>query len=76
MLTNWMGDDGWLRRLKVRLARFNLIGDTTHAGGRIEERYLDDEDGVVRCSVWTRNQVGELTARGEAWVVLPRRNGS
>jgi len=73
MLTNWVGDAGWLRRLKVRLGRFNLIGDTTHTGGRVEEKYMDGDDAVVRFSVWTRNQIGEITASGEAWVVVPRK---
>jgi acyl dehydratase len=71
MLTNWMGDSGWLRRLKVRLARFNLVGDTTHTGARVEEKFVDGDDAVVRCSVWAVNQIGEITAKGEAWVVLP-----
>ena len=71
MITNWMGDEGWLRRLKVRLARFNLIGDTTHTGATVEEKFVEGGEATVRCSVWSRNQIGEITAQGEAWIVLP-----
>jgi acyl dehydratase len=71
MITDWMGDAGWLRH--VRLARFNLIGDTTHTGARIEEKFVEGEDAMIRCAVWSRNQIGEITAKGEALIVLPRK---
>src|SRR6185436_10793778 len=35
LVTNWMGNAGFLRRLTVKVLRHNLIGDTTWCRGRV-----------------------------------------
>jgi hypothetical protein len=75
MLTNWVGDHGFLSELYVEVRRFNLIGDLTYGHGRI----VDKEDtagdrGRVRCEVWATDQRGETTATGWAVVLLLKRD--
>jgi hypothetical protein len=74
LVTNWMGDAGFLRRLNVRVLRHNLIGDTTWCRGTVSGK---DPEGVVHLALSAVNQRGETTASGSATVVLPeRRAGS
>jgi len=73
LLTNWMSDAGFLRRLEVRLLRPNLYGDATWCHGRVRAKERHNGQGVVLCDVWCRDQRGETTARGTAEVLLPTR---
>src|SRR5262249_1591365 len=74
LVTNWMGDDGFLRRLNVRVLRHNLIGDTTWCRGEVAAK---EPEGVVHLTLRAENQRGETTASGSATGVLPeRRAGS
>jgi len=69
LVTNWMGDDAFLRRLNVQVQRHNLIGDTTWCRARVTGK---DGDGVVTLALVAENQRGETTAAGTADVVLTR----
>jgi acyl dehydratase len=70
LVTNWMGDAGFLRRLHVKVLRHNLIGDTTWCRGRVTGKAAG---GAVHLEINGTNQRGEVIAAGAAEVVLPRR---
>jgi acyl dehydratase len=70
LVTNWMGDAGFLRRLHVKVLRHNLIGDTTWCRGRVTGKAVG---GAVHLEINGTNQRGEVIAAGTAEVVLPRR---
>jgi acyl dehydratase len=76
LVTNWMGDGGFLGRLRVEVRRHNLIGDTTWCRGRVTERAVVDGRAEVTLDLAAVNQRGETTAVGQAVVVLPRRPGA
>jgi acyl dehydratase len=71
LVTNWMGDHGFMRRLRVEFRRFNLIGDTTWCKGRVTRTYRDGEHGAVDLEIWAHDQRGEVTTKGLATVYLP-----
>jgi acyl dehydratase len=73
LVTNWVGDDGFLARLNVQVRRHNLIGDTTWCRGTVVAKDIVDGRGEVALDLAAVNQRGETTARGSALVVLPRR---
>jgi acyl dehydratase len=73
LVTNWMGDAGFLRRLNVQVRRHNLIGDTTWCRGRVSGKELSDGRALVHIEIRAENQRRETTAVGAAAVVLPRR---
>lgn len=73
LMTNWMGDDGWLRALDVEVRRMNIVADTTWCRGEVVDRSISDGRALVRCRVEAVNQRDEATAFGEAVVELPRR---
>lgn len=73
LITNWMGDDGFLKRLRAELRRFNLVGDTTWCRGKVIRKYVEDRDHLVDIDCWGENQRGEITMPGLATVALPSR---
>jgi acyl dehydratase len=76
MLTNWMGDSGFLHRLAVSVRQPNLQGDTIWWRGRVDDKILRNGIASVEISVEATNQLGQSSAYGSATVVLPsRRNG-
>lgn len=76
MLTNWIGDHGFLEELYCEIRRFNLVGDTTYCRGRvIEKEALADGRGRVKISIEAVDQRDQITAKGWAAVLLPRREG-
>jgi hypothetical protein len=73
VLTNWMGDDGFLWKLRAELRRFNLVGDTTWCKGKVVRKYADDKRYCVDVQCWGENQRGEVTIPGTATIILPSR---
>jgi hypothetical protein len=73
-LTDWMGDDGWLFRLRCEHRRFNYIGDTTWVRGRVTDKIEIDGRNEVHLEIACENQRGETTTPGTAVVLLPTRN--
>jgi hypothetical protein len=69
-LTNWMGDDGFLKKLNVEIRQLNIIGDATFCKGKVTRKYKDGEDHLVDLDVWAENMRGEITAPGKATVRL------
>ena len=76
MVTNWMGDDGFLKRLRMEARKFNLLGDTTWCEGKVTRKYIKDDYALVDIDIWCKNQRGEVTALGVATVMLPSRDPS
>lgn len=73
LITNWMGDDGFLKRLRAELRRFNIVGDTTWLRGKVSDKYIKDGEPLVDLECWAENQRGEVTMPGKATVRLPSR---
>jgi acyl dehydratase len=72
-LTEWMGDDGWLFKLRCEHRRFNYIGDTTWVRGRVVDKVEVEGRHEVHLEVSCHNQRGETTTPGTAVVLLPTR---
>jgi acyl dehydratase len=73
VITNWIGDDGFLWKSKARIRGFLLEGDATWCKGKVSRKYCDDGKYCVDIGCWCENQTGEMTVSGEATVVLPSR---
>ena len=71
LLTNWMGDDGWLRRVWCEFRRFNVEGDTTWMTGKVVGKRVDGRSHLVEIEVESVNQRGEHSTPGGGWVILP-----
>jgi acyl dehydratase len=74
VVTNWMGDAGFLKRIRSELRRFNVVGDTTWAKAKVVDKVIREGHPCVDLEVWCENQRKELTGKGVATVVLPSRD--
>ena len=70
LVTNWMGDDAILKRLRGEMRRFNVVGDTTWITGTVSRTYIKDGYALVDIDIVGENQRGELTTKGMATVHL------
>ena len=70
LVTDWMGDDAFLKKLAGRLKRPNIVGDTTLVRGEVERKWVEDKEHLVKCRLWAENQVGEITMTGSGIVRL------
>ena len=73
LMTTWIGDDAWLKRLSVQVRRFNIEGDVQWLKGRVTNKGARDGEYFVECDIWAENQRGEVTAPGSAVALLPSR---
>jgi len=71
MLTNWLGPNGIIRRIRVRYTAMDLPGDTLQFGGRIQSvEEGDDHKGMASLLLYAHNGRGEQTITGDAEVEI------
>jgi len=73
LLTNWMGDEGFLKKLYARCQNVVIFGDTNWCRGKVSGKHAESGEHFVQCDIWSENQTGEMTAQGQAIVALPSR---
>ncbi|MHB1126512.1 MAG: FAS1-like dehydratase domain-containing protein [Bacillota bacterium] len=73
LLMNWVGDNGWIKRIRNDYTRFIIRGDTVWCHGKVSDKRVEDGDHVVELELWAINQLGETVCRGKALVSLPAR---
>mgnify|MGYP001325850984 FL=1 len=74
LITNWMGDAAFLKRVRTQMRGFNIMGDCTWARGKVTRKYVKDGHALVDIEIRGENQRGELTTPGMATVLLPSLN--
>jgi hypothetical protein len=70
MICNWMGDDGFLKKLHTRLYRYAPLGDTHWIKGKVTKKYVDEGKYLVDIDWEDKNQLGTKHAGGTATVQL------
>jgi acyl dehydratase len=70
-LTNWMGDDGFLRKSSCKIRRHNPEGDMIFITGKVKRKYVEDGRHLVEIEQEARNQDSELSVVGSGVVELP-----
>jgi acyl dehydratase len=73
IVTDWMGDDGILRKLNVQVRHPNVVGDTNTVLGQVSRKWEEDGEHLVEVNIVNENQAGLGTALGTAVVQLPLR---
>ncbi|MGE0766445.1 MAG: MaoC family dehydratase N-terminal domain-containing protein [Hyphomicrobiaceae bacterium] len=72
-LTNWMGDDGFLRRATCKIRRHNPEGDLLFIDGKVTAKRVEGGRHLVDVEQSAVNQDGELSILGTGTVELPSR---
>ncbi len=70
-LTNWMGDDGFLRNANCKIRRHNPEGDLLFIKGKVKRKFVEDGRHLVEIEQEARNQDDELSVVGSGIVELP-----
>lgn len=72
VITDWIGDDGFLRKLRLEMRRQQRPGDTMVCKGKVVAKQERAGEGYVDLEVWAENKREGVTTPGTATVVLPR----
>lgn len=75
-IQQWLGVEGWLKRLEYSNRRYAVLGDTLVGRGRVARVYEDGGLHLADLDAWSEKENGEITAPGTATVVLPTRSAS
>jgi acyl dehydratase len=70
-MTNWMGDDGFLRSAHCKIRRHNPEGDTLRIDGTVVRKFVEGGRHLVEIAQEAHNQDGELSVVGGGIVELP-----
>ena len=71
LLTNWMGDDGWLKKTHVEFRRFVYFADVIRLEGKVVDKYIDDNgERCVDIETTAINQRNEMVMPGKATIIL------
>lgn len=76
VITDWMGDEGLLKRLRFEMRRQQRPGDTMVCKGKVVGKREGDGETLVELEVWAQNEREGVTTPGTAAVILPRRRSS
>ncbi|WP_345353611.1 FAS1-like dehydratase domain-containing protein [Rhodococcus olei] len=77
LLTDWSGDQGFVKACDASYRGFNYFGDVLTLGGRITAKFVDaDGDHVVEIETRGVSQRGTDIIPGRAVVALPARKGA
>jgi acyl dehydratase len=57
-VTDWTGDDGFVRSMDSQDRRMNFLGDATVVKGQVERKYVEDGEHLIDVAVWAENQDG------------------
>ena len=75
LLTNWMGDEGWLKSCLSEYRQFVYLSDAVWFKGKVTAKYVDDnKEHCVDIETRGVNQRSEDTIVGLSTVVLPSRD--
>jgi amino acid adenylation domain-containing protein len=70
MLTNWMGDEGFLKKMTVQIVAPVIYGDTTWYRGTVTKKRETADGTAVTVKITGVNQLGQMNTTGEAEVLL------
>lgn len=73
LMTDWIGEEGNLRKLSCSYKGMNFPGEPLVCRGKVNEKYIEDGEHYAVCNIWVENAKGEATISGVATVTMPAR---
>jgi acyl dehydratase len=71
MLTDWIGDEGTLKKLNTMNRAMVFPDQDLTCKGIVTKKYLLNGEGIIECDIWLENAKGEKAITGMAVVSLP-----
>ena len=76
IMTNWIGDDGFLHRLDAKVVRHNPEGDFLIIRGKVVKKYIKGDQHCVDCELIATQQDGEKSCIATATAILPSKENT
>ncbi len=73
LLMDFVGEEGWLKRFKIRFRRMNHLGATMTVRGKVVRKYVENGEHLLDLDVWIEADQYGVTAPASATVMLPTR---
>ena len=73
LMTDWIGEQGILRKLTCNYRGMNFPGEPLVCKGKVIKKYVEDGEYCVECNIWAENVKEEKTITGMAIVIMPAR---
>ncbi|MCC6474019.1 MAG: hypothetical protein IT514_09765 [Burkholderiales bacterium] len=73
LVSDWMGEEGFLRRLELEMRKMNLLHDNMTVKGKVSRKYVEGADHLVDLDVWIENDREGVTTPATCTVILPAR---
>ena len=70
IVTDWAGDDAFVKRLSHQMRRASFEGDLITVKGHVTRKYLENGEHLVDIEMWTQNQDGVVLVPSTATVRL------
>jgi acyl dehydratase len=74
VVTNWMGDDAFFRKLDWRVYGAMELGTTVFSRARVVRKYREGDECFADLVVWVETIKGNIACAGLATVMLPSRD--
>ena len=76
LITNWMGDDGFLKYYDTRMSRMWYFEDTSWMKGKVAKKYVEGDEHLVDLELRIETESGFVYPTGNATVRLPARSSA
>ena len=75
LLTDWVGDEGWVRRMNFQMRKMNIPDDQVRVKGIVKDKSeAEDGMGSVDLEIWLENDRAGVTTPATATVLLPHKS--
>ena len=75
IVKDWVGQQGWVWKLRFQFRAMNLVGETLTVWGKVMDKRPANGFGLVDLELGIRNEMGRESTPGGATVALPFRGG-
>ncbi|HOR00723.1 MAG TPA: MaoC family dehydratase N-terminal domain-containing protein [Anaerolineae bacterium] len=72
-VTDWMGDDAFVKVMDSQDRRMNFLGDMTWVKGKVARKFVENGEHLVELEVWGENQDGVVHTKANFIVRLVSR---
>lgn len=69
-LTNWIGDDAFVRKFSWRHVYRTIIGDASYALGKVTKKYRENGEYLIDIALWQQDMRGFIVDAAVATVAL------
>ena len=70
LITDWMGQNNILKKLSVSYRGMNIANETLYCKGIISEKYIENNQKLVKCKIWIENNTKFKSTLGEAIIKI------